>query len=53
MNRRVMDECATISGLSRTLLLMWDRQVIMRPDRSNSLGGFFLRFVDLREAATP
>jgi ABC-type transport system substrate-binding protein len=52
MNQRVMDECATISGLSRTLLLMWRRDLRMRPDRSNSLGGYFLRFVDTADPAT-
>lgn len=50
MNQRVMAECASISGISRTLLLMWSRDAMMRPDRSNSLGGYYLRFVDLGDA---
>ncbi|MEJ2533959.1 MAG: ABC transporter substrate-binding protein [Gammaproteobacteria bacterium] len=46
MNRIVMDECATIAGLSRTLVFLWDRQAIMLPDRSFT-GGYYLRFVDV------
>jgi len=46
MNRMIMDDCATISGIARTLLFLWDRRVTMLPDRS-FVGGFFLRFVDL------
>lgn len=48
MNRLVMQDCATISGLSRTLLLLWDKHVIMQPDRS-FVGGYFLRFVDVED----
>jgi ABC-type transport system substrate-binding protein len=48
MNRLVMQDCATISGLSRTLLLLWDKNVIMQPDRS-FVGGYFLRFVDVED----
>lgn len=44
MNRLVMDACAAISGLSRTLILLWNRDVTMLPDRSFVGGGFF-RFV--------
>ena len=46
MNRLVIEECATISGLSRTMLLLWDRHAIMKPDRS-FIGGYYLRFVDI------
>lgn len=52
MNQRVIDECATISGLSRTLLFLWSRERIMQPDRS-FVGGFFFRFVDVTPAAAP
>jgi len=45
MNRLVQDDCATISGISRTLILLWSRRMAMLPDRS-FLGGFFFRFVD-------
>jgi len=48
MNRLLMDDCASITGISRTLLFLWDRKFIMKPDRS-FLGGYFLRFVDVAE----
>lgn len=44
MNRMVMDDCAAISGLSRTLVLLWNRDFVMKPDRS-FVGGSFFRFV--------
>jgi hypothetical protein len=44
MNRLVMEDCAAISGISRTLVLLWNRDVTMLPDRSFVGGGFF-RFV--------
>jgi len=43
MNQMVIDDCVSISGLSRTLILMWDKRMRMLPDRS-VVGGFFLRF---------
>ncbi len=46
MNRLVMEDCAAISGLSRTLVLMWDKGITMVPDRSFIGGGFF-RFVQV------
>jgi ABC-type transport system substrate-binding protein len=53
MNRLLMDDCASITGISRTLLFLWDKKVIMKPDRS-FLGGYFMRFVELADpAATP
>ena len=48
MNQLLMDDCVSITGISRTLLFLWNRDVIMRPDRS-FLGGVFLRFVDLED----
>jgi len=45
MNRIVQEDCVSISGISRTLILLWDRNLAMLPDRS-FLGGFFFRFVD-------
>jgi ABC-type transport system substrate-binding protein len=50
MNQLLIDDCATISGLSRTLLFLWSRDVLMQPDRSFT-GGFFLRFVGLADGA--
>ena len=44
MNRVLIDDCATISGLSRTLILLWNRDLALLPDRS-FVGGFYFRFV--------
>jgi ABC-type transport system substrate-binding protein len=46
MNQLLMDDCASITGISRTLVFLWDKKFIMKPDRS-FLGGYFMRFVDL------
>ena len=46
MNQMVIDDCATISGVSRTLILLWRREHTLLPDRS-FLGGFFFRFADV------
>lgn len=48
MNQMLIDDCVSINGISRTLLFLWDRNIIMKPDRS-FLGGYFMRFVDLAE----
>ncbi len=44
MNQIVIDDCATISGVSRRLILLWNRDLAALPDRS-FVGGFFFRFV--------
>ncbi len=51
MNQLLMDDCVSITGISRTLLFLWDKKVIMKPDRS-FLGGHFMRFVDLVDTAS-
>jgi ABC-type transport system substrate-binding protein len=51
MNQMLMDDCASITGISRTLLFMWDKEIIMKPDRS-FLGGYFMRFVELASPAS-
>ncbi len=51
MNQILMDDCVSITGISRTLLFLWDKKVIMKPDRS-FLGGYFMRFVDFAEPAS-
>jgi ABC-type transport system substrate-binding protein len=43
MNRILIDDCVTISGISRTLVLLWNREVVMLPD-VEFVGGFFFRF---------
>jgi ABC-type transport system substrate-binding protein len=50
MNQLIIDDCVTISGLSRTRIAVWHRDVIMYPD-SNIVGGFFLPYVALQDAA--
>jgi hypothetical protein len=43
MNQILIDDCVTISGISRTLVLLWNRAVVMLPD-VEFVGGFFFRF---------
>ncbi len=50
MSRVVIDDCVTISGVSRRMILLWSRELKMLPDRS-FVGGFFFRFVHPRGAA--
>ncbi|MDX2417315.1 MAG: ABC transporter substrate-binding protein, partial [Xanthomonadales bacterium] len=51
MNQMLIDDCASFTGISRTMLFLWDKKFIMKPDRS-FVGGFFMRFVDLAEPAS-
>ena len=44
MSQLVIDDCATISGVSRRLILLWSRELAALPDRS-FVGGYFVRFV--------
>jgi len=46
MNQMVIDDCVAISGLSRTRIYLWHKNVIAMPDRE-IVGGFYLRFVDI------
>ncbi len=46
MNRLVIDDCVAITGISRTRIYLWHRDVIAVPDRE-ILGGFWLKYVDL------
>ena len=46
MNEMVIDDCVAISGLSRTRIYLWHKNVIALPDRE-IVGGYFLRFVDI------
>jgi ABC-type transport system substrate-binding protein len=50
MNDIVVEDCVAISGISRTLVLLWDRKVAMLPDRE-FVGGYFFRFVDFKDPA--
>jgi ABC-type transport system substrate-binding protein len=51
MNRIVIDDCATISGISRKLVLLWRREHALLPDRS-FVGGYFFRFADVSPASS-
>lgn len=46
MNQMIIDDCVAMTGLSRTRIYLWHRNVTMVPDRE-ILGGFFMRFVDV------
>lgn len=50
MNQLLMNDCASFTGIMGTMLFLWNRNIIMKPDRS-FLGGYFLRFVDIAEPA--
>lgn len=49
LNRMVIDDCVTISGLSRRRIYLWHRDVIAYPDR-DVVSGFFLPYVALADA---
>jgi len=48
MNQLVIDDCVAITGLSRTRIYLWHKDVIAMPDRQ-IVGGFFIRFVDIAD----
>ncbi len=45
MNQMLIDDCVVISGLARTRIYLWHKNIIAVPDRE-IVGGYFLRFVD-------
>jgi ABC-type transport system substrate-binding protein len=47
MNQMLIDDCVAITGISRTRILLWHKNVIAFPDRE-VLGGHFLKFVDVK-----
>ena len=51
MNQILMSDCVAVTGISRTLLFLWDKKFTMKPDRS-FLGGYFMRFVDIAESVS-
>jgi len=52
MNQLVIDDCVAITGLARTRVYLWHRNVIAIPDRE-IVGGFFLKYVDVLPEAPP
>ncbi|KAA3632211.1 MAG: hypothetical protein DWQ08_03835 [Proteobacteria bacterium] len=49
MNRILIDDCAAITGLTRTRINVWHKNVIAVPDR-DFVSGFFLKYVDVEPA---
>lgn len=47
MNQMVIDDCVAITGLARTRIYLWHKDVIEVPDR-DIVGGFYWKYVDLR-----
>ncbi len=50
MNEMVIDDCVAMTGLSRTRIFLWHKNVIAFPDRE-ILGGDFLKYVDVLPSA--
>ena len=50
MNQMVIDDCVALTGLSRTRIYLWHKDVIGVPDRE-ILGGFWLKYVDVKTDA--
>lgn len=48
MNQMVIDDCVAVSGISRTRIMLWHKDVIALPDRE-IVGGFFLKYVDVEK----
>jgi hypothetical protein len=46
MNRILLDDCIGMTGLSRTNILLWHKNVVALPDREIT-GGFFYKYVDV------
>jgi ABC-type transport system substrate-binding protein len=46
MNQIVIDDCVAMTGLARTRIYLWHKNVIAVPDRE-IVGGFFLKYVDV------
>lgn len=51
MNRMLIDDCVAMTGLARTRILLWHKDVIAFPDREIA-GGFWLKHVDLVDGAS-
>lgn len=46
MNQMVIDDCVTISGISRDQIMLWHKNVITYPDQQ-IVGGFHFKYVDI------
>ncbi|MDP6674571.1 MAG: ABC transporter substrate-binding protein [Gammaproteobacteria bacterium] len=52
MNQILIDDCISITGLARTRIYLWHKNVIAIPDRE-IVGGFFMKYVDIADAEQP
>jgi ABC-type transport system substrate-binding protein len=50
MNRILIDDCVANTGIARTRIYLWHKNVIAIPDRE-IVGGFFLKYVDIADPA--
>ena len=50
LSQMVIDDCVAVTGLARTRLHLWHKDVIAFPDRE-IVGGFFLKYVDIAGSA--
>ena len=46
MNQLLIEDCVAISGLARTVIYLWHKDVYAYPD-TEIVGGFFLKYVDV------
>jgi ABC-type transport system substrate-binding protein len=46
MNQMLIDDCVSATGLSRTRVYLWHRNVVQVPDRE-IVAGFYLKYVDV------
>ncbi|MFT5211625.1 MAG: oligopeptide transport system substrate-binding protein [Flavobacterium sp.] len=51
MNNMLIDDCVSITGVSRNVIMLWHKKVVSFPD-SQMVGGFHLKFVDLLDEET-
>jgi ABC-type transport system substrate-binding protein len=51
LNQMVVDDCLTATGISRTRVHLWHKDVVAYPDRE-IVGGFFLKYVDVLDRPT-
>ena len=51
MNRILIDDCVANTGIARTRIYLWHKNVIAIPDRE-IVGGFFLKYVDIADPAS-
>jgi ABC-type transport system substrate-binding protein len=49
MNQMIIDDCVAATGLSRTRVYLWHKNVVQVPDRE-IVAGFYLKYVDVLPA---